>query len=530
MLNLLRIAFFLAGTLLVVLETIQARRQGGLKKGGHVALALIAGASILFIVFLWFNHANFPLNLDLMEGTVLQHFQRAVRFEAIYPEPTPEYVPLAYNPLYYVLAVPFAWAFGVNLFTLRLVAILGMVGSGLLLYRVVQQRTGSAWWGLMSAGIFAASYVVMDAYLDSAHADSWLLFSALLGSYLIDSNRSRAWNLAGVVLLVASFWFKQHGALFAIGGVLFLTWREGPRRSWLYWFVAVLLGPILYIFGGPWLFGSRFHYFTWEVPRRWSELSFGTLRRYAGFILRSYPILSVSAAWTAVWTAFKDRDKLSVWHFQFVFAALAGFMGTLDPGSSNNVYIPLATWFILLGTLGLHQLLLQFKAVQRYAIHLLALFASFAILLYVPTNVIASPRARESYADLVGMLRGLDGHVYAPSLGQLQNSYSFYPAAHWVALEDMIRGPGIDTANHPNTRRLLDPAIHPDGPAYILANYPLSVYWWIAFLEEYYVLDTDYGDRFEPLRVLPARWDHGWPRYLYRYAPTEAIAGGAGEP
>ena len=33
----------------------------------------------------------------------------------------------------------------------------------------------------------------------------------------------------------------------------------------------------------------------------------------------------------------------------------------------------------------------------------------------------------------------------------------------------------------------------------------------------------DFEERFEPLRVLPARWDHGWPRYLYRYAPDEAV-------
>jgi len=24
-----------------------------------------------------------------------------------------------------------------------------------------------------------------------------------------------------------------------------------------------------------------------------------------------------------------------------------------------------------------------------------------------------------------------------------------------------------------------------------------------------------------PLRVLPKRWDHGWPRYLYRYTPEQ---------
>ena len=38
----------------------------------------------------------------------------------------------------------------------------------------------------------------------------------------------------------------------------------------------------------------------------------------------------------------------------------------------------------------------------------------------------------------------------------------------------------------------------------------------LAFLTDDYVLACDLGDRFAPLRVLPKRYDHGWPRYRYR--------------
>ena len=81
----------------------------------------------------------------------------------------------------------------------------------------------------------------------------------------------------------------------------------------------------------------------------------------------------------------------------------------------------------------------------------------------------------------------------------------------------MIRGPGKDTTNHPNTRKLLNPLLSPAIPSSIFANYPLENYGWLAFLNEYYVMQEDFGDRFKPLRVLPARWDHGWPRYLYTF-------------
>jgi hypothetical protein len=122
---------------------------------------------------------------------------------------------------------------------------------------------------------------------------------------------------------------------------------------------------------------------------------------------------------------------------------------------------------------------------------------------------------------LIQQLRSLPGTVYAPSVGQLQSDFTFSPAAHWIALEDMIRGPGRDTRDNPNTRALLQPVWQPTGPAYILANYPLDVYPWLEFLGDYYVLEADYGDRFEALRPLPKRFEHGWPRYLYRYQARE---------
>jgi hypothetical protein len=250
--------------------------------------------------------------------------------------------------------------------------------------------------------------------------------------------------------------------------LLYLTWRDGLKRSLPYWLVAVVFGPVLYVFGGTTLFGSHFHYFTWQVPRNWSEFSVLTLYRYLGFILLSYPVLALSGSLMTLWIGFRDRKRLDVWYVQFAFALLTGLMGTLDIGSSDNVYIPVGTWFILVGVLGLYELATRTRVAQRYALHLVALLVTLAVLFYNPLTVTVSSRVQKSYADLVGFLHDLDGSVYAPALGQLQGDYTLYPAAHWVALEDMIRGPGRDTRDHPNTRRLLEPALHPSGPAYIL--------------------------------------------------------------
>ncbi len=520
--NFIRLIFILFGIGLVLIEYLYQRRKGGSFRLTKSVLAVISGLSMLLLIYLWLNHLRFPLHLDLMEGVVWQHFQRAASFTSVYPAPTPEYVPLAYNPLLYWLAIPFSWVFGVNIVTLRMVAILGTIGSGVILYLVIMRETSSRWWSLITVGLFASAYMVMDAYLDTAHSDSWLLFFSLLGTYLIYLNRSKAVSLLGVVVLVLAFWFKQHGAVFAIGGLIYLTWQDGFRKSLIYWFIAVLLGPIIYIFLGQPIFGEYFHFFTWTVPRNWTEFNFGTVRHYLGFILKSYPILALSGGLLVLWQYIWDRKHLNIWHVQFIFALLTGFMGSLDPGSSNNVFIPMGTWFILVGSLGLYRFSTASKTSRKYGLFYVAIFLTLALFIYNPRNVIISSQAKARYQDLISLLRNLDGPVYALTLGQLDKDFVLYPAAHWVALEDMIRGPGKDTSNHPNTRQLLNPVINPIGKAYILANWPLEVYPWMAFLADYYVLETDYGERFIELRSLPKRFDHGWPRYLYRYDPAQA--------
>ena len=129
-LYLYRLAFLLFGAALTLFGVVFLRRGEEGKSPARWVLSAILGLNIGFVVYLWFNHIGFPLNLDLMEGTILEHFRRAAALRPVYPEPTPAYVPLAYNPLFYYLAVPFSWIFGVDLFTMRFTAILGMIGSG----------------------------------------------------------------------------------------------------------------------------------------------------------------------------------------------------------------------------------------------------------------------------------------------------------------------------------------------------------------------------------------------------------------
>ena len=485
-------------------------------------LGALAAANLGLVAFLWLDHVTFPLTLDVMEFEVLQHVHRLLQHQYIYARPAADFVALAYNPLYYVFAVPFVRLFGENLFSLRLLAILATLASMVLVFVVVRGRTRSAWWGLLGAGLFAAAYRAMDAYLDTAHCDPWLVLGALLGTWVLERSRTQPGRLLGVTLLVAAFWFKQHGAMFALGGVVFLTMRDGWRRALPAWILMLVLGPVLYLAGGKVLFGPWFHFYTWQVPQMWSVYDFHGVLRLLGFAAGWYGVLALAAAWAFLVEARERGRNMSAWHFQLVPALLTGAMGALDAGSSDNVFISMGVWFVLVGTLGLATLAENVARARAWRLDRAGLLLSFVLLAYNPLPMIVSPRAGAEYADLIQVLKGLPGTVYAPWIGQLPGDYRLWPAGHWVAIEDMVGVRGDPKS--PLIREILEPAFDPGHPAWVLTNAHLKTYSSLALLHDRYVLVEDFGGRFYGLRCLPRRWFHAWPRYLYRYVPP----GGAG--
>jgi hypothetical protein len=483
------------------------------------SLACLALGHALWMLAVFAGHLGFPLNLDPMEGTLVEHLRRLAQGRHVYEAPGADFVALAYNPLYYVVAVPVAKVAGVGVGALRFVSVASTVGAAWVLYRAVGARTGSAWWSLAAVGLFAAAYRVMDAYLDTAHADASLLFAVLAGCHLLDRRRDRAGTALGLTLLVAGFWFKQHGALFAAGGLLYVLARDGVRRALPYALLVAALGPALYVFAGLRLFGSHFHYYTWEVPRRWGHFDGATALRYAAFIARNYAALAPVALWEA-WRVLRGpRASWTVWHVQLGAALTSGLLGELDEGSSDNVFIPMGTWFIALGAMGLHAL--SKAATRSSGAHHLALAAAYAAFLYNPADVWTSPDAHRSYADLRALVRGLPGTVYMPWQGALPEGDLLWPTAHQIAVEDLVRGPGRDASDAPLVRRILLPVLRPRGSAWVLAHRALERTPKMRFLLDCYVREADFGDRFKPLTGLPRAFVNGWPRYLYRYAPNE---------
>lgn len=209
----------------------------------------------------------------------------------------------------------------------------------------------------------------------------------------------------------------------------------------------------------------------------------------------------------------------SAWQAQLLAAAAAALMGTLDRDSSDNVFIPLGAWLIVVGTCALAHWSRRPGVTQRWHLPFIALAAAFADLFYDPRTVVTSGDAPAAYADLVTVIDELSGSVYAPFLGSRLGEHRLVPGAHWVALEDIERGPRRGPTEHLRALALLGPALRPAGNAYVLTNVPLERHRPpVRDLAAVYLLDRDFGERFAALRAVPGRFDLGYPRYLYRFA------------
>jgi len=512
---LLRAAAGLSGLALVAVIAWLGRRSGRPRVGWLLTGTAGLGALLLaFQGFTLWRQLVFPFQLEAMECTVLDHAVRLAAGEAVYPEPSPEFVALAYNPGLYLLLRPLFVVAPPSLALLRLPAVLAVAALTALLGWLAARASRSWRWGLVAAALFVLATRSLDGYLSTGHGDAPMIACALGGALLLEERQKKSRGLLAAVLLVAAFWLKQPGGVIALGAGLLLLLRDRVR-AWQPLALLALLGPAAYLLAGPRLFGPDFLEATLVVPASWSAWGAPAIIRFAEHVLRwwAVPAVVACAAYWAVWRhEALLRDPLL---FLWPFAALTGLMGATDLGSNDNVFALFGIWSLAIlvreaatriGASG------PARAAQ-WGIAMLVLCAAFLahdLRAWLPDSGAGAARA-----DLETLLLGLDGPVYIPWFTP-PPGVAVTARAHWVALEDRIRGTGEPEERNGWIVSILKPVATAPAPAYLLLSHRLDKDRLLGWLGDDYVMQSDLGDRFAALRGLPHRFDVGPPRFLYR--------------
>ncbi len=196
----------------------------------RVALAAVAlAAAAPLLVYLWVaaHRIGYPYELDWMEGGSVGLAARAAGGHSLYAAPSLAYVGWTYTPLYYWVSAAVGQLIGVGFLTLRLVSLVASLGAMATLAWIVRRDTGVRVAGLLAAGLFAATFRISGAWLDTGRVDSLFVALTLLAVAWGRSARGVRGGVGLGVLAFLAFFTKQIAlvALVPLLGYLLLTRR-----------------------------------------------------------------------------------------------------------------------------------------------------------------------------------------------------------------------------------------------------------------------------------------------------------------
>lgn len=211
----------------------------------RVTRYLLAGAAAYYLIayaILALIRMNYGYELEWLEGACVDHVRRILEGQPLYVQPSVDFTPFCYTPLYWYVSAAVAKLVGLDFLALRLVSVLASFGVLLLIFQFVRRVTADSFWGLVAAGLYAATYHASGTWFDIARVDSLFLCLLLAAIYLLYFGQStRTLLLAGVVLALA-FLAKQTALIVALPliGYAFLARRRGPAIA----FTAACLGIV----------------------------------------------------------------------------------------------------------------------------------------------------------------------------------------------------------------------------------------------------------------------------------------------
>lgn len=333
-------------------------------------LATPAVIQLALLIYTTFARVSYPYDLEWMEGGLLDHAARISAGDGIYVEPSVDFIPYLYTPLYPGLLAAFGSIFGISYTLGRVLSVLAMLGTiAVMAVAVIRERGDverriAITAAFVAAGFFAATYPWVEGWYDIVRADGLMLLLAIGGLLGI-----RTWARAGdgprallriaacAALLTLSYFAKQTGVLFvAAGGAMLLVvnWRRLP----IYITTAGILG-----LGGTWLLngasGGWFWIYVYKIPQ---AHDFNPDRFWDGFarMLGHFPGMTaiIIIALAAVAATYIKHRKLPssaagflTWAFVFSVALLMGAIGWAKAFAHFNHYIPaMTTGAIAVGT------------------------------------------------------------------------------------------------------------------------------------------------------------------------------------
>jgi 4-amino-4-deoxy-L-arabinose transferase-like glycosyltransferase len=418
------------------------RMSGRLATALEYAVVIAAVVYIAVYIVIALQRITFPFDLEWMEGASVDHVRRLLTGQQIYAQPSLDFIPYLYPPLYYYVSAIVAWVMGIGVVPLRLVSFVCSLVCFGLLYMLVRRETGSPRAGLIAVGLFAATFRVGGAWFDIARVDS-LALALLLGAVYLArfAERRRAWAAAGLLLALSAL-TKQTALMIAVPlGVyaLIVDWRGA----------LVMTAACVALFGGATLaLNASTHgwylYYTVGLPFRIQQVGRIPASFWHHDVAGAMPVALVAGVGYLASRRAWSRSAI------FYLAFTVGFVGSawlsrIHSGAYDNVLIPAYVCLAVLLALAIWDLPRWASVDHRSAARLFAAAICLLQFVWLAYNVraqIPTANDRAMATRLIRTMREANGEVYLASHGFFPVLAGKSATAQSWAFGDIMRAGG----------------------------------------------------------------------------------------
>ncbi len=426
----------------------------------------------------------YPFDLEWMEGGMLHHADRLASGASIYPEPSIQFIPYLYTPLYPAIVGGFGKVFGISYQLGRLLSVAATVGIFVIIgfqsiyccYRSYYEQPNTDTvppnriisllphlWAVpavvLGAGVFAACYPWMEGWYDIVRGDTLFVALALGGITMLwfwarpNAEHTSQRFIITTIVLSLSFFCKQTGIFYvAVGGIIVLLRR--PRRVLPYVVIAGCIGGIgtllINIISDGWCWTYIFqvhqsHDFSTDRFFRSFGNMFGflpavTLVAALGIlpifvqIIRRQPLLLLEKTYL-------------LWVFVWLVSITLGALGWATQWAHFNAYLPAMTCMAICTSLSIVVVVYVLTAYCHRSYRILPTIAGAVLSIAVAVSLALSSWSPETYipttADtqagnrLIDMIDAIPGEVWIPYHPWYAHLADKTPYAHRMGLMDM---------------------------------------------------------------------------------------------
>jgi len=370
----------------------------------EVTALSLASIHVILFLYVWIKNSAYPIGFGVIQWHILENVQRIFAGLPLYAEPSLEFIPDIYTPLYYYLTALFSLAFGVKLLAGKIVSLIAMLGVSACLFIWLKNELKSLSLAFLGAAIFLATYNLYDFRNYMVRVDALFCFLTMLGCYFLYCKKSALSAIWAALVFLLAFMTKQ-SALIIILPVCyaFLVIDRSKRSQYFALFFGLIL--ILTITLYNYKTDGWFWYFIFELP---SQHAFAP-REWLGFwvymLTHTWPLMILSLV--ALWQIYRAENLRKALLYACLLSAffLCSYSMRLHSGGMRNTFMPACAAIALFAPLA-------FKHVHsKYAraVMMLLICIQFIMLQYDPR--VSAPSdyniARgQKYLDYLGGLEG----------------------------------------------------------------------------------------------------------------------------